>query len=75
MSNNKLPQYVVNAIRRRARAAEQLRLADERITEYCKRLGLDTEHANGNIEIAVKTDPDPFIKELEICLAKKTQGA
>lgn len=69
---NRLPQYVVNDIRRRARAAEQWNLADDRITAYCERLGLDTEFVNKNVETLFRYfDPDFFIRDLEAALEKK----
>lgn len=74
MKTNKLPQYIVNAIRRRAAAAEKWNRADEIITEYCKRLGLDTEFANRNVETLFRYfDPDFFVHDLEECLQRKTQ--
>lgn len=74
MKTNKLPQYIVNAIRRRAAAAEQWNAADDRITAYCKRLGLDTEFVNRNVETLFRYfDPDFFVHDLEECLQRKTQ--
>ena len=71
---SKLPQYIVNAVRRRAAAAEQWRRADDRITAYCERLGLDTEFINGHVETLCRYfDPDYFIRDLEAALERKTQ--
>lgn len=72
MNVNKLPQHIVSAIRRRARAAEQWNRADDQITAYCERLGLDTEFVHRNVESLFRYfDPEFFIRELEECLAQK----
>lgn len=74
MSKNKLPQHIVNAVRRRARAAEQWNRADDQITAYCERLGLDTEFLHRNVESLFRYfDPEFFIRDLEMCLEKKAQ--
>lgn len=74
MRNNKLPQHIVNAIRRRARAAEQWNRADDQITAYCERLGLDTEFVNRNVESLFRYfDTEFFIHDLEECIRKKAQ--
>lgn len=74
MRKNELPQQIVNAIRRRAAAAEKWNRADEIITAYCKRLGLDTEFVNRNVESLFRYfDPDFFVHDLEECLQRKTQ--
>lgn len=74
MRKNALPQYIVNAIRRRAAAAEQWNYADDRITEFCEKLGLDTEFVNRNVESLFRYfDPDFFIRDLEECLQRKAQ--
>lgn len=62
---NKLPQYIINAIRRRAAAAEKWHRADEQITAFCSRLGIDTEFIDGHVETLVCTDPDVFIRDIE----------
>ncbi len=73
-TTNKLPQHIKNAIRRRAAAAEQWNLADDRITAYCQKLGLNTEFANRNVESLFRYfDPDFFVHDLEECLQRKTQ--
>lgn len=74
MSKSKLPQYIVNAIRRRAHAAEQWNRTDDQITAYCERLGLDTEFVNKNVESLFRHfDPEFFIRDLEECIKKKAQ--
>lgn len=74
MKTNKLPQYIVNAIRRRAAAAEQWNRADSQITAYCERLGLDTEFVNKNVESLIRYfDPEFFIRDLEERLQRKAQ--
>lgn len=71
---SKLPQYIVSAIRKRAAAAEQWNLADDRISAYCERLGLDTEFIHRHVETLFRYyDPEFFIKDLEACLEKKAQ--
>ena len=50
MRKNALPQYIVNAIRRRAAAAEQWNYADDRFTYFCEKLGLVHEIVNRNVE-------------------------
>lgn len=50
MRKNKLPQYIIGAVRRRAAAAEKFFLADCRISEYCKSHGIDSEFINGNVK-------------------------
>ncbi len=73
-ATNKLPQHIKNAIRRRAAAAEQWSLADDRITAYCEKLGLDTEFVHRNVESLFRYfDPDFFIRDLEECLKQKAQ--
>ncbi len=74
MRTNKIPQYIVNAIRRRAAAAEQWNRTDSQITAYCERLGLDTEFVNKNVEALFRYfDPEFFIREIEECLQRKAQ--
>ena len=74
MRSNKIPQYIVNAIRRRAAAAEQWNAADERITSYCERLGLDTKFAHRNVEsLFGYFDPEFFIRDIEESLQRKAQ--
>lgn len=73
MRENKLPQYIINAVRRRARAAAEWKLADERISAYCKQRGLDSEYVNYNVHAVVETNPDFFIRDLEECITKKAQ--
>ena len=74
MRSNKIPQDIVNAKRRLAAAAEQWNAADERITAYCERLGLDTKFAHRNVESLFRYfDPDFFIRELDECLQQKAQ--
>lgn len=72
MSKNGLPQYIVNAICRRAAAAEQWNRADEQITAYCERLGLDTEFINKHVETLFRYfEPEFFIRDLEEALERK----
>lgn len=71
-TNGKVPQYIKNAVRRRARAAEEWNLADDRISAYCERLGLDTAFVNKNVETLFRYfDPEFFIRDLEAALEKK----
>ena len=68
MRTNKLPQYIVNAVRRRARAAEQWSRADDR-SEYCDRLGIETEFIHKHVDTLFRYyDPDFFIRDLETAL-------
>jgi hypothetical protein len=46
----RVPSYIINAIRRRAAAAERFSIADAQISEYCKRRGIDTEYICGHVE-------------------------
>lgn len=73
MRKNKLPQYIINAIRRRAAAAEKFFIADIQVSEYCKSHGIDTEYINGHVETVTRFDPDFFIRDLETCIEKKAQ--
>lgn len=74
MRKEKLPQYIVNAIRRRAAAAEKWNRSDDQITAYCERLGLDSEFVNKNVEALFRYfDPDFFIRDLEECVERKAQ--
>ncbi len=67
----KLPQHIVNAIRRRSSAAEQWHIADMQITAFCERLGLDTEYINRHVDTLFKySDPEFFIRDLEAALEK-----
>ncbi len=72
MRKNKLPQYIISAIRRRAAAAEKWARADEQITAYCERLGIETEYVNKNVETLLRyNNPEFFIRDLEACIEKK----
>ncbi len=73
MSKNALPQHIINAVRRRAAAAEKFFLADLQVSEYCKSHGIDTEFIDGNIETVTRFDPEFFICDLKECLQRKTQ--
>ena len=69
----RLPHHIVNAVRRRAAAAEKYFLADKQIADYCEKHGIDTEFIHGNAETVTRFDPEFFIRDLEECLAKKAQ--
>lgn len=73
MRKSKIPQPIINAIRRRAAAAEKYFIADNQITEYCVLHGIDTEYINGNVETVTRFDPEFFIRDLEACIDKKAQ--
>lgn len=74
MSKNKLPQHIIGAIRRRAAAAEKFHLADDQISAYCERLGLDTKFINRHVDTLFRYhDPEFFIRDLEECLERKSQ--
>ena len=73
MQGNKIPQYIITAIRRRARAAAQWQLADERISAYCEQRGLKSEYVNFSVHALIETNPDFFIRDLEASLEKKEQ--
>ncbi len=70
-NNSKIPQHILNAVRRRARAAEQYWLADGQVSEYCRTHGIEPEYINGNVETVCRYDPEFFIRDLEECLKKK----
>ncbi len=73
MRKNVIPQHIINAVRRRAAAAEKYFLADLQVSEFCKTQGIDTEFINGNVETITRFDPNFFIRDLKECLQKKTQ--
>lgn len=74
MRKGKLPQYIVNAIRRRAAAAEKYFIADYQISEYCKSHGINSEYVNGHVETIVNFDPNIFIRDLEEILERKSNA-
>lgn len=73
MRKGKLPQYIVNAIRRRARVSMQWHVANEQIRDYCKQHGIEQNDNNDGICLYGFSDPDFFICNLEECLQQKAQ--
>ena len=61
----RVPSYIINAIRRRAAAAERFSMADAQISEYCKRRGIDTEYICGHVETVINHDAEFFIRDIQ----------
>ena len=61
----RVPSYIINAIRRRAAAAERFSIADAQISEYCKRRGIDTEYICGHVETVINHDAEFFIRDIQ----------